>query len=465
MTLLLSFDYFFFIINGNNESEDYVLGLLSSPAFSYLGEAGFALYLIYMPVIIFLLPLFYKRIYAFFYRGCGAFKLFNRTGYGFAAGKRNRVIMFDKFDYIIVGAGFFGATVAERMAARGKRALVLDKRAHIGGNAYSSFDEETGIEVHRYGAHLFHTPNKLIWDYLRQFTEFTDYKHRVFTSFKDQVYSMPINLGTICQFFGKRFSPDEARALIESQRRELGDSAPQNLEEKAISLIGRPLYEAFIRGYTAKQWQTDPRLLPENIITRLPVRYNFDNRYFNDLYEGLPKDGYTAIFERMLEHPNIEIMLNTDFFSIKDKLPSGAKIIYTGPIDRYFNYSEGALGWRTIDFKQETLPIGDYQGTAVMNYADEAVPFTRILEFRHFNPERKYRTDKTIIVREYSRFAERNDEPYYPINTPRDKEIYARYKRLAEAERNVIFGGRLGTYRYLDMHQAIGAALKLAETL
>jgi len=373
--------------------------------------------------------------------------------------------MLANFDYIIIGAGFFGATVAETMAQRGKRILILDKRHHIGGNAYSRFDSETGIEVHNYGAHLFHTSNRQVWDYLNRFTQFTDYKHRVFTSFKNQVYSMPINLGTICQYFGKRFSPAEAQALIAGQKAELADNPPQNLEEKAIALIGRPLYEAFIRGYTAKQWQTDPKLLPENIISRLPVRYNFDNRYFNDIYEGLPKDGYTALFERMLNHAAIKIMLGVDYFSIKEQIPAGTKTIYTGPIDRYFGYSEGELGWRTLDFEQETLPVGDYQGTAVMNYADEDIPYTRILEFRHFNPERNYQTEKTIITREYSRFAKGSDEPYYPVNTPQDKEIYARYKQRAEAESHVIFGGRLGTYRYLDMHQAIGAALKLCETL
>jgi len=319
--------------------------------------------------------------------------------------------------------------------------------------------------VHRYGAHLFHTPNAEIWHYLRRFTEFTAYQHRVFTSFKDQVYAMPINLATICQFFSRRFSPGQAQALIAEQQQELGGREPQNLEEKAISLIGRPLYEAFIRGYTAKQWQTDPKLLPANIISRLPVRYNFDNRYFNDPYQGQPKDGYTAIFEHMLNHPNIKLELNTDFFAIRGEIPPAAQIIYTGPIDRYFDYSEGALGWRTIDFAQETLPVADFQGTAVMNYADEDVPFTRILEFRHFNPERIYAPDKTIISREYSRFAARADEPYYPINTPRDKEIYGRYKARAALEPNVIFGGRLGTYRYLDMHQAIGAALRLCEKL
>ncbi|MCY1664639.1 UDP-galactopyranose mutase [Rhizobium sp. SL86] len=372
---------------------------------------------------------------------------------------------FADYDLIIIGAGFFGATIAERAANElGKRVLIIDRRRHIGGNAYSENDRETGIEVHKYGAHLFHTPNKTVWDYLNRFTAFTDYRHRVFTSYRSQVYSMPINLGTICQFFGKRMSPDEARALVAEQAKELGDRQPQNLEEKAISLIGRPLYEAFIRGYTAKQWQTDPRELPESIITRLPVRYNFDNRYFNDTYEGLPVDGYTAIFERMLDNPLIDVQLNTDYFTVKNEIPAGKPVVYTGPIDRYFDYRAGELKWRTIDFQEEVLGVGDFQGTAVMNYADEDIPYTRILEFRHFNPERDYQKEKTVIVREFSRFATRADEPYYPIDTAEDKRTYLAYRELAEKEQDVIFGGRLGTYRYLDMHQAIGAALKSFET-
>ncbi|MCO5733086.1 UDP-galactopyranose mutase [Rhizobium sp. SSA_523] len=372
---------------------------------------------------------------------------------------------FADYDLIIVGAGFFGATIAERVAnERGKRVLILDRRRHIGGNAYSENDPATGIEVHKYGAHLFHTPNRVVWEYLNRFTAFTDYRHRVFTSYRDQVYSMPINLGTICQFFGKRMSPDEARALVAQQASELGDRLPQNLEEKAISLIGRPLYEAFIRGYTAKQWQTDPRELPESIITRLPVRYNFDNRYFNDPYEGLPVDGYTAIFERMLDNPLIDVRLNTDYFTVRGEIPAGKPVVYTGPIDRYFDYRAGELKWRTIDFEEEVVNVGDFQGTAVMNYADESVPYTRILEFRHFNPERDYQKEKTVIVREFSRFATRADEPYYPIDTAEDKRTYLAYRALAEQETDIIFGGRLGTYRYLDMHQAIGAALKSFET-
>ncbi|TRL36743.1 UDP-galactopyranose mutase [Rhizobium straminoryzae] len=372
---------------------------------------------------------------------------------------------FHDYDLIIVGAGFFGATVAERAANQlGKRVLIIDRRSHIGGNAYSENDRQTGIEVHKYGAHLFHTPNRTVWDYLSRFTRFTDYRHRVFTSYRNQVFAMPINLGTICQFFGRQFSPDEARALIAAQAAELEGRVPRNLEEKAISLIGRPLYEAFIRGYTAKQWQTDPRDLPESIITRLPVRYNFDNRYFNDPYEGLPVDGYTAIFKRMLDNPLIDVQLATDYFAVRQAIPSDKTVVYTGPIDRYFDYRAGELKWRTIDFQEEVLPVGDFQGTAVMNYADEDVPYTRILEFRHFNPERDYPADRTVIVREYSRFATRADEPYYPVDTLEDRRTYLAYRKLAEEETGVIFGGRLGTYRYLDMHQAIGAALKSFET-
>jgi UDP-galactopyranose mutase len=275
---------------------------------------------------------------------------------------------------------------------------------------------------------------------------------------------MPINLATICEYFGAHFSPSEARELIRQQAAEVTDEAPDNLERKAIALIGRPLYEAFVRGYTEKQWQTDPRELPADVISRLPVRYTFDNRYFNDTYEGLPVDGYTAWLTRMAEHPNIEVRLNTDFFDVRDELPRDVPTVFTGPIDKYFDYQAGELGWRTLDFETEVLPIGDFQGTSVMNYADEEVPFTRIHEFRHFHPERDYPTDKTVVVREYSRFAESGDEPYYPINTPEDRAKLETYRELAKAEaaeRRVLFGGRLGTYKYLDMHMAIGSALTM----
>jgi UDP-galactopyranose mutase len=369
-------------------------------------------------------------------------------------------------DLLVVGAGFYGATIAERTARElGKRVLIIDRRRHIGGNAYTETDPQTGIEIHRYGAHLFHTSNAAVWEYLNRFTRFTGYRHRVFATRGGRVYSLPINLGTICQYFGRRFTPDEARALIAEHAAEMAGRVPANLEEKAISLIGRPLYEAFIRGYTAKQWQTDPRELPTHIIARLPVRYTFDDRYFNDTYEGLPEDGYTAVFERMLASDLIRVELGVDYFALKPDLPAGLPVVYTGPIDRYFDFAEGELGWRTLDFEKDVLPTGDFQGTSVMNYVEEEVPFTRILEFRHFYPERDYPRDRTVIVREYSRFAARHDEPYYPIDTRQDRARYAKYRERAERERNVHFGGRLGTYRYLDMHQAIGAALKAFENV
>jgi UDP-galactopyranose mutase len=373
---------------------------------------------------------------------------------------------FAGYDLVVIGSGFFGLTIAERTASTlGKRVLVLERRNHLGGNAYSEPEPETGIEVHRYGAHLFHTSNQRVWDYVNQFTKFTNYQHRVFTIYRGQVYSMPINLHAISQFFGRHMNPDEARALIAEQASEIADpKTATNHEEKGISLVGRPLYDAFFRGYTAKQWQTDPRELPAAIVARLPVRFDFVNRYFSDTYEGLPVDGYTAWLERMTDHTNIDVRLSTDFFDARDEIPSGIPIVYTGPLDRYFDYSEGWLGWRTLDFEQEVLGIGDFQGTPVMNYADKEVRYTRIHEFRHFHPERDYRTDKTVIVREFSRFANKENEPYYSINTPQDRAKLERYRELAKHETardNVLFGGRLGTYKYLDMHMAIGSALSM----
>jgi UDP-galactopyranose mutase len=370
------------------------------------------------------------------------------------------------YDLVVVGSGFFGLTIAERVATQlDKRVLVLERRPHLGGNAYSEPDAETGIEVHRYGAHLFHTSNKRVWDYVNQFTDFTGYQHRVFAKYQNQVYSFPMNLGLLNQFFGRSFTPDEARALIAEQSAEVNAEDVQNLEDKAISLIGRPLYEAFVRGYTAKQWQTDPKELGANIITRLPVRYTFDNRYFNDTYEGLPVDGYTAWLEKMADHANIEVRLNVDYFDVRDRIPTNTPTVYTGPLDRYFDYSAGRFTWRTVDFESEVVNTGDFQGTSVVNYNDEEVPYTRIIEFRHFHPERKhYPTDKTVVFREYSRFAGDDDEPYYPINTPENRAKLERYRELAKIEakeRNLIFGGRLGTYKYLDMHMAIGSALSV----
>ena len=366
-------------------------------------------------------------------------------------------------DLVVVGSGFFGLTVAERCAADlDLRVLVVDRRDHIGGNAFSEPEPETGIEVHRYGAHLFHTSNARIWEYVNRFTAFTGYQHRVFSVYKGRVYPMPINLGTICEYFGRFMSPDEARALIAEQAAAVAPGTAANLEQKAVSLIGRPLYEAFIRGYTYKQWQTDPVDLPAEIITRLPVRYNFDNRYFSDTFQGLPVDGYTPWLERMADHPNIEVRLRTEFADVRSAMVGQVPVVYTGPIDAYFDFAAGDLGWRTLDFEREVLPTGDYQGTSVMNYADEDVPYTRIHEFRHFHPERDwYPDDKTVIMREYSRFAGRGDEPYYPINTAEDRARLLTYRELADAEPGVLFGGRLGTYQYLDMHMAIGAALSM----
>ncbi|MGK3711172.1 UDP-galactopyranose mutase [Arthrobacter sp. IK3] len=370
-------------------------------------------------------------------------------------------------DLVVVGSGFFGLTVAERAAKElGLKVAVLDRRHHIGGNAYSENEAQTGIEVHRYGAHLFHTSNERVWNYVNEFTQFTNYVHKVYTSHKGEVYPMPINLGTINQFFRSSMGPAEAKALIQEQAGELAGTDPQNLNDKGIQLIGRPLYEAFIKYYTGKQWQTDPKNLPAEIISRLPVRYTYDNRYFNDKYEGLPVDGYTAWIERMADHPNIQVHLKTDFFDDGHEFSRATTlgqvpVVYTGPVDRYFDYAEGDLSWRTIDLEEEVLPIEDFQGTSVMNYPDEDVPYTRIHEFRHFHPERDYTKDATVIMREFSRFAEKGDEPYYPINTAEDRAKLLAYRDLAKGEKDVLFGGRLGTYKYLDMHMAIGSALSM----
>jgi UDP-galactopyranose mutase len=369
-------------------------------------------------------------------------------------------------DLLVVGSGFFGLTIADRCARElGLKVQVIDRRDHIGGNAYTETDPDTGIEVHRYGAHLFHTSNQRVWEYVNRFTEFTPYQHRVYTTYRGEVFPMPINLGTINQFQRAAYSPDQARAWVAEQAAQL-TGEPANLEEKAISLIGRPLYEAFIKGYTAKQWQTDPRELSADIISRLPVRYTYDNRYFSDTYEGLPVDGYTAWIERMADHPNITVTLEADFFDESQPFNQAATvgrlpIVYTGPVDRYFASAHGDLSWRTLDFETEVVPVADFQGTPVMNYADTEIPYTRIHEFRHFHPERGYPADKTIIMREFSRAAGPADEPYYPINTPEDRERLLAYRQLARNEKDVLFGGRLGTYQYLDMHMAIGSALSM----
>jgi UDP-galactopyranose mutase len=365
---------------------------------------------------------------------------------------------------VIVGSGLFGLTVAERVATEcGKRVVVLERRKHLGGNVWSESDPTTGIEVHRYGSHLFHTNNQQIVEYVKRFTEFKAFEHRVFTTYRGRVYEMPIHLGTINAYFGCAMGPTEARALIASQASEIAWE-PRNLEEKAISLIGRPLYEAFVRGYTSKQWQTDPRQLPASIISRLPVRYTYDGRYFGDTFQGLPKDGYGAWLTNMAKVPNVEVFCDVDYFEVKEQLHKGQLLVFTGPIDRYFDYCRGELSWRTLDLKQEVLPVGDFQGTAVMNYADLETPFTRIHEYRHLHPERhSYPEDATVIAREYSRTASRLDEPYYPVNTAEDRQRLTQYRELAQEQKNVLFGGRLGSYKYLDMHMAIGSALNLFE--
>ncbi|NHT18629.1 UDP-galactopyranose mutase [Cellulomonas sp. IC4_254] len=372
-------------------------------------------------------------------------------------------------DLLVVGAGLFGLTVAERAAEAGLSVTVIDRRDHLGGNAWSSVDAETGIEVHRYGSHIFHTSNERVWDYVRRFTAFTGYRHRVYSTHGGTVYPLPINLGTLNQFFGTAMGPEAARALVAGQAAEgLAGGEPTNLEDKAISLIGRPLYEAFIRDYTAKQWQTDPRELPASVIARLPVRYTYENRYFADTHEGLPTRGYGPWFEAMAAHPRIDVRLGTDFFDASQPFSRAAvrgqvPVVYTGPVDRYFDEHAGPLGWRTLDLETEVLPVRDFQGTSVMNYADLDVPYTRVHEFRHYHPEREDRhaQDRTVVMRERSRFALPGDEPYYPVATPQDRERLRAYRALAEDEPDVHFGGRLGSYLYLDMHMAIASALSL----
>ena len=364
-------------------------------------------------------------------------------------------------DLVIVGSGFFGLTVARQAADElGLKVLVIEKRNHIGGNAYSEFDPETGIEVHKYGSHLFHTSNERVWEYVNRFTAFNHYQHKVWAKHRGELFPMPINLDTINKFFGKSFDSEEAKAFIQSQINGSRSENAVNLEDRAISLIGEPLYEAFIKGYTEKQWQTDPKLLPADVINRLPMRFTNEHRYFNDKYEGLPLNGYTAWLENLANHKNIEIRLGTDFFDLKQEI-SNLPIVYTGPIDRYFNYEFGALGWRTLDFEDEILNVSDFQGTSVVNYADLDVSFTRIHEYRHLHPERDYQQDSTFISREYSRFAHAKDEPYYPVNTAEDRTQLSKYRELINREENVWFGGRLGTYQYLDMHMAIASALTL----
>jgi UDP-galactopyranose mutase len=358
------------------------------------------------------------------------------------------------YDYVIVGSGCFGAVFAQQVMEAGKSALVLERRKHVGGNCFSYEYEDTGITVHAYGSHIFHTSDERIWRYVNRFAEFNQYRHRVLTTYRDEVFSVPINLGTINSFYGVNLRPAEAKAFLAAKRESVPN--PRNLEEKAIGLIGRELYEAFFKGYTTKQWGCDPRELPAGIITRLPVRTSFDDAYFDDLYQGVPVEGYTSMFERMLH--GIPIEFGVDFLNDRAYWAGrGRRLVYTGPIDRYFDYAYGKLNWRSVRFELERKSVEDYQGISVMNYADVDVPYTRIHEPKHLHPERSFNRNETVVVREYP--CMNPDEPYYPVNFEPDRRLYSRYQALAEAERGVVFGGRLARYQYLDMHQAIGSAL------
>ena len=365
-------------------------------------------------------------------------------------------------EIIVVGAGFFGAVLAERIAGQaGLPVRLFERRSHIGGNSWSEPDPETGIEFHKYGSHIFHTSDQKVWDYIRRFTDFNEYRHTVWTTSRGRVFPLPINLAAINGFYGQNFSPSAAREFIMKEAGGEKITHPANLEEKAVSLIGRPLYEAFIRGYTIKQWEKDPRELSADIITRLPVRYNYNIRYFSDKYEGVPLDGYGALFKRLLKNELITLSLGLDF--LKQSIPTETLVIYSGAIDEFFDYRLGRLDWRTLHFEAERHDLPDYQGTSVMNYADPETPFTRIHEFKHYHPERPP-TGKTLIFREFSRSAKPGEEPYYPVPAADNPRRYQNYLELAkEKAPNVIFGGRLGAYKYLDMDDSIAEALKCYE--
>ncbi|MCX6272533.1 MAG: UDP-galactopyranose mutase [Bacteroidetes bacterium] len=369
-------------------------------------------------------------------------------------------------NFLVVGAGFFGSVIAERIAADlDQPVIIIDKRDHIGGNCYSEKDAHTGIEVHRYGTHIFHTSGTKVWDYIRQFTEFNNYHHQVLTTHNNKVYQMPVNLETINSFYNLNLKPYEVRDFL---ARETALSPPAGLsdfESVAISSLGRPLYEAFIKGYTMKQWNQDPANLPSELFTRLPFRTNYDENYFFSSHQGIPLNGYTAVFENLLSHRNIEVRLNTDFFNIKDSLPEKVKVIYTGPVDELFGYRSGTLEWRSLLFEYEQLPYQDYQGTSVMNYSDINIPYTRIHEFKHLHPEREetYESMNTIICREYST-AGLPESLYYPVRTPKNEYILKQYLEAITNTPNLITGGRQGSYTYLDMDQTIESALDTYET-
>lgn len=369
------------------------------------------------------------------------------------------------FDCVIVGSGIFGSVLAERLANMNNdiKILIIEKRKHIGGNCHSEIDPETNIEYHTFGTHIFHTSNKKVWDYINTFVDFNGYHHQVLTTYRDKVYQMPINLETINSFYHLNLKPFEVDDFLYQEISKENIQDPENFEEKAVSLVGRPLYEAFIRGYTIKQWQKNPRDLPASILQRLPFRKNYNENYFHDKWQGIPEQGYAHLFSTMLAKKNITIQLETDFFAIRDQIPDGVPIIYTGPVDRFFDYKFGRLEWRTLRFEREVLDVEDYQGTSVMNYAEEQVPFTRIHEPRHLHPERCYSTKKTLIIKEFSLHDEGKD-PYYPVNDSKNQKIFALYQEETKKYPHVIFAGRLGQYKYLDMDQAIALALELFAT-
>lgn len=358
----------------------------------------------------------------------------------------------EKYDYLIVGAGLFGSIFAHEATKRGKKCLVIEKRDHIGGNCYTQNIE--GINVHKYGAHIFHTSNKVVWDYIQQFAEFNRFTNSPVARYKDELYSLPFNMLTFNKMWGV-ITPEEAEVKIKEQIAQEHIIEPKNLEEQAISLVGRDIYEKLIKGYTEKQWGRKCTELPAFIIKRLPVRYTYDNNYFYDTYQGIPIGGYTGIFERMLD--GIEVKLSVDFFLEREYYESLAnKIVFTGMIDEYFGYQFGKLEYRSLRFDNEVLDIPNFQGNAVVNYTEAEVPYTRIIEHKHF----EYGTQsKTVITREHSKEYEEGDEPYYPINDERNNELYAKYKVLADEKSNVIFGGRLAQYKYFDMHNIIAEAL------
>lgn len=362
-----------------------------------------------------------------------------------------------KYDYLVVGSGLYGAVFAHEAKENGKKVLVIDKRSNIGGNVYTEKIE--GINVHKYGAHIFHTNNKKVWDYVNQFAEFNRFTNSPVANYKGELYSMPFNMYTFNKMWGV-VTPEEAEAKINEQRAEITHE-PRNLEEQAISLVGRDVYEKLVKGYTEKQWGRDCKDLPAFIIKRLPVRLTFDNNYFNALYQGIPIGGYTKLIENLLD--GIEIQLNTDYLENKAELDAMAEmVVYTGPIDAYFGYKLGYLEYRSVRFETELLDIPNFQGNAAVNYTDRETPWTRIIEHKWFEfgkDENGNDLPKTVISREYSSEWKPGNEPYYPINDEKNGKLYQQYKELAEQETNVIFGGRLGEYKYYDMDQVIVAAL------